>query len=93
MRLNDLEPDIREEVEKLPLIEHDEVLRLIERFYRNLEKSRRCEADLLRRIANGLTDKHGLGHANVERIRDWFRGIIREEIAHDKNHPRRDVRQ
>jgi hypothetical protein len=69
------------ELAKLSPVEQDDALRLLERFYRNLARSRRHEAHLLASIANGLSDPHGLAHNNVERIREFFRAIAREEIA------------
>jgi hypothetical protein len=76
LQLNDLKPDIREEVEKLPPMEQDEVLRLMEKFYRSWERSRRHGAELLGHIANALHDPRGLECANVERIRDWVRSEL-----------------
>ena len=75
-----LEPDIREEIERLSPHEQAEVTGLVEKFYRNLARSRRHEADLLASIASGLTDTRGVGHANVERIREFVREIVRTEL-------------
>ena len=44
-------------------------------------RSRRAEADLLAAVANALTDPRGLGHANVERIADWVREVVRTELG------------
>jgi hypothetical protein len=43
-------------------------------------RSRRYEADLLGHIASALTDTRGLGHAHIERIGDFVRAIVRDEL-------------
>jgi hypothetical protein len=45
-------------------------------------RSRRHEADLLGHVANALSDPRGLAHNHVERIRDFVRQIVREELTH-----------
>jgi hypothetical protein len=80
MQLNDLDPGIAEEVLKLSPAEQDEALHMLETYYRNLNRARRHEAHLLTSIANGLEDPHGLGRAQVERIRDFVREIVRLEL-------------
>jgi hypothetical protein len=50
---------VAEEVAKLSPAEQGEAVRLLEKYYRNLNRSRRHEADLLTSVANGLNDPRG----------------------------------
>jgi hypothetical protein len=73
--------DVAEEIEKLSPGEQERALRLIEKFYRNLARSRRHEADLLASIANGLRDPHGPGHGARAQVERWVRDVIRDELS------------
>jgi hypothetical protein len=73
-----LDVEINEEVAKLSPQDQEEAMRLLEKFYRNLARSRRHEADLLASVASGLTDPRGVGHNHVERIKDFVREIVRD---------------
>jgi hypothetical protein len=78
MRFND---DVVEEIEKLLPGEQERALRLVEKFYLNLARSRRHEADLLASIANGLHDPRGPGHGARDQIEKWVRDVIRDELS------------
>jgi hypothetical protein len=75
-----LDAEINAELAKLSPGEKQEAVCLLEKFYRNLNRARRPESDVLASIANGLHDPHGLGRAQVERIKDFVREIVRLEL-------------
>jgi hypothetical protein len=59
----------------------DDEARALAKYCIRSARSRRYEADLLGHVANALSDPHGLGHANVERIREFVREIVCEETS------------
>jgi hypothetical protein len=78
--------DVVEEIEKLSPGEQERALRLVEKFYRNLARSRRYEADILAAVTNALHDPRGAGHSHVERIKDFVREIVRQELTKTEGH-------